>query len=412
MPPSCRKRSGQNSPALARKYGVRFVGLFLTADLATRLARIEQRRGDASDATRECRPDAGDFRDRRGGLAHDRCLGDAGPVAPQRPYFVVCGAGRALTMRDHPTGTSSRRKAAEAAGLDCAAAFQKIALDCVAAIKAHHTSACAGDAEAVHQIRVAITRLRAAVAFFAPIVVDAEWLRLKQEIAWLNGPLGAARDSDVVVEYARRKRYRAWAQRMIGEQLDKRQTRDHRRLVRCLRSAPDATPARGDGALDQAGNVAGALQASARTRKPLQAYCARELNRWHERLVRKGRHLKTLGASRRHRLRIKAKRFRYMLEALDGNRRRCGAGANSVTCTGRQSGCSAHWATSATSSASPTLPWIAAGRKWQTRQEASAGLSPSKGKAARRRHRGSSRPQARPATLTPPFALPLDIVRV
>lgn len=37
---------------LAAKRGARFVGLFLTADLATRLARIEQRRDDASDATR------------------------------------------------------------------------------------------------------------------------------------------------------------------------------------------------------------------------------------------------------------------------------------------------------------------------------------------------------------------------
>jgi predicted kinase len=36
----------------AGTYGIRFVGLFLTADLATRLARIENRRGDASDATR------------------------------------------------------------------------------------------------------------------------------------------------------------------------------------------------------------------------------------------------------------------------------------------------------------------------------------------------------------------------
>jgi predicted kinase len=36
----------------AATYGIRFVGLFLTADLATRLARIEQRRDDASDATR------------------------------------------------------------------------------------------------------------------------------------------------------------------------------------------------------------------------------------------------------------------------------------------------------------------------------------------------------------------------
>ena len=140
----------------------------------------------------------------------------------------------------------------------------------------------------MHQIRVAITRLRAAVAFFAPIVADAEWLRLKQEIAWLNGPLGDARDSDVVVEYARRKRYRAWAQRMIGEQLEQRQTRDHRRLVRCLRSARTQRLIAAMAALDQAGSVAEALQASARTRKPLQPTARGELDRWHERLVRKG----------------------------------------------------------------------------------------------------------------------------
>jgi len=190
-----------------------------------------------------------------------------------------------------------------------------MALDCVASIKAHHTGACVGDAEAVHQIRVAITRLRAAVAFFAPIVVDAKWLRLKQEIAWLNGSLGAARDSDVAVEYARRKRYRAWGQRMIGAQLDESQTRDHRRLVRCLRSVrTQRLIAALAGWIRQ-----GPWLARYKRRKhaeALQPYCARELNRWHERLVRKGRHLKTLDASRRHRLRIKAKRFRYMLEAL------------------------------------------------------------------------------------------------
>lgn len=217
-------------------------------------------------------------------------------------------------MATSPTGTSSRRKV-PAAGLDCATAFQTMTLDCVAAIKAHHSSACAADAEALHQIRVAITRLRAAVAFFAPIVVDAEWLRLKQEIAWLNGSLGPARDTDVVVEYARRKRYRAWAQDMIGEQLDQRQMRDHRRLVRCLRSVrTQRLVAALAGWIRQ-----GPWLARYKRRKhaeALRAYCTRELNRWHERLVRKGRHLKSLGASRRHRLRIKAKRFRYVLEAL------------------------------------------------------------------------------------------------
>ena len=37
----------------ARKLNIRFVGLFLVADLATRLDRVGRRRGDASDATPE-----------------------------------------------------------------------------------------------------------------------------------------------------------------------------------------------------------------------------------------------------------------------------------------------------------------------------------------------------------------------
>jgi CHAD domain-containing protein len=218
-------------------------------------------------------------------------------------------------MRAQRNGTSGRRKGAEAAALDSAAAFRTIATGAVSDIKAHHAGACVGDAEAVHQVRVAITRLRAAVAFFAPVVADAEWLRLKQEIAWLNGPLGDARDTDVVVEYARRKRYRAWAQVAIGEQLAQRQTRDHRRLVRCLRSTRTR---RLIAALARWARQGEWLKRY-RQRKdaePLPSYCEGELGRWHARLVRKGKRLEKPGEERRHRLRIRAKRFRYMIEAL------------------------------------------------------------------------------------------------
>jgi CHAD domain-containing protein len=218
-------------------------------------------------------------------------------------------------MRTRSTKMSDRRKVSAAAGLDCATAFQKIALDCVTIIKAHHKGARTGDTEAVHQIRIAITRLRAAVAFFAPIAVDAEWLRLKKEIAWLNISLGAARDSDVVVDYARRKRHREWAHRMIGGHLDRRQTEDRRRLVRCLRSARFQRLIAAMAGWIKHGPWL-ARWARRRSAEPLEVYGARELNRWRERLIRKGRHLQTLGASRRHRLRIKVKRFRYMLEAL------------------------------------------------------------------------------------------------
>lgn len=218
-------------------------------------------------------------------------------------------------MATSPTGTSGRRKVPAAATLDCATAFQTMALNCVAAIKAHHSSACAGEVEAVHQIRVAITRLRAAVKFFASVVVDAEWLRLKKEIAWLNGPLGATRDYDVLMEYARRKRYHAWAQRMIGKRIDERQALNHRRLVRCLRSVRTQ---RFVGALTDWIRQGPWVERHKRRKvaEALEPYCVRRLNRWQERLVRKGLRLKTLSGSRRHEVRIRAKRFRYMLEAL------------------------------------------------------------------------------------------------
>ena len=112
----------------------------------------------------------------------------------------------------------------------------------------------------------------------------------------------------------------------------------------------------------------------------LPSYCVRELDRWHERLVRKGRRLKTLGASRRHRLRIKAKRFRYMLEALTESRRTLWSrGDPSPAPAGKA--IAARLGRHARSRA-PRRPGRrgATGRKWQTRQQASAGLSPTREK--------------------------------
>ncbi len=60
--------------------------------------------------------------------------------------------------------------------------------------------ATADEVEAVHQIRVAIRRLRAALSLFAPILRGVEFERLKAEFKWLFASLGAARDLDVLRE--------------------------------------------------------------------------------------------------------------------------------------------------------------------------------------------------------------------
>ncbi len=87
----------------------------------------------------------------------------------------------------------SRREARLTKATRCDAAFRLIASRCLVDIAANHHATCAGDEDALHQIRVAVTKLRAAVSFFGDMVMDSEWLRLKSELKWLNGFLGARR---------------------------------------------------------------------------------------------------------------------------------------------------------------------------------------------------------------------------
>ena len=54
------------------------------------------------------------------------------------------------------------------------------------------------DIEGVHQMRVALRRLRAAVDFFAPWLPDAQRAWVRREVKWIAGYLGRARDLDVL----------------------------------------------------------------------------------------------------------------------------------------------------------------------------------------------------------------------
>ncbi len=56
---------------------------------------------------------------------------------------------------------------------------------------------------ALHQMRIALTRLRTAISFFSPMVTDSQQTRIRDELKWLNAHLGAARDLDVAIERLR-----------------------------------------------------------------------------------------------------------------------------------------------------------------------------------------------------------------
>lgn len=81
-----------------------------------------------------------------------------------------------------------------------AGALAAILRHCLAQLDANVQAVLAdADIEGVHQMRVALRRIRSALAIFAPILPEPALTRLVKEIRWLNGPLGRKRDLDVFI---------------------------------------------------------------------------------------------------------------------------------------------------------------------------------------------------------------------
>ncbi|HLO79173.1 MAG TPA: CHAD domain-containing protein [Magnetospirillum sp.] len=111
---------------------------------------------------------------------------------------------RSKSDRGHDLAAGRPPCAARASGTDMdddatiAEAFRSIARNCL-----HHLLANQGvlldhgDAEAVHQMRVALRRLRSALKIFRPLVAGPQLAAIGEEIRWLLGRLGPARDAEV-----------------------------------------------------------------------------------------------------------------------------------------------------------------------------------------------------------------------
>jgi CHAD domain-containing protein len=196
----------------------------------------------------------------------------------------------------------------------CETAFCRVGLRCLGEVAANHAATCTGDPTALHQTRVALTRLRAAVAFYTPMVGDAEWSRLKAELKWLNSYLGAARDLDVAIE--------TLTQTGLGgvRALKAERRASQERLKQALES--DRYRRWFDGMTDwiERGPWTAQQDPRASRRRALAAgtYHARKLARWHDKLTRKSRGLQGMGKRKLHRLRLAGKRLRYAIEFSDG----------------------------------------------------------------------------------------------
>ena len=97
---------------------------------------------------------------------------------------------------------SPRRAVATSLSPDAttATAFRRIAMACLAQVSANaELLRVVRRPEAVHQMRVGLRRLRAAVGVFKPLLAEAERERIETELKWLAHEADAARDLDVFI---------------------------------------------------------------------------------------------------------------------------------------------------------------------------------------------------------------------
>lgn len=193
---------------------------------------------------------------------------------------------------------------AQQADLSCAEALHVVTRDCLAAIKRNHPATRGGNADALHNMRIALTRLRTALLFFAPVIEAPQTVRLKREAAWLNDKLGAARDLDVSLQRERPRdasttrvtRWRAERERRYVQLQRTLRSQRYRQFIDALGAWNSAKPVRTENT------------------EPAMSFSTDRLGAWQKKLLGKGRKLDRLGPRKRHRLRIRTKRFRYALE--------------------------------------------------------------------------------------------------
>src|SRR4029077_9570715 len=79
----------------------------------------------------------------------------------------------------------------------CQQAFRAVGQSCLRQIIVNEPGVCAGDAQSLHQMRIGLRRLRAAIVAFEKIAADSEQERIRDELKWITNELGPARDLDV-----------------------------------------------------------------------------------------------------------------------------------------------------------------------------------------------------------------------
>ncbi len=193
-------------------------------------------------------------------------------------------------------------------------AFRTIALSCVQHFLLNELVVRrAINAEAIHQARIALRRLRSAMSLFAPILSDGQTEAIKADLKWLSDSFGKVRDLDVFEARVLAPREQALSLGLaeLADYMGQLKQQRYRALVADLSS-----PRWRAGLLRllewvEAGEWALRGEEAAET---AVAFATRRINKKRRDMVRESSNLRKLDDEALHDLRKTGKRLRYATE--------------------------------------------------------------------------------------------------
>lgn len=203
-------------------------------------------------------------------------------------------------------------------------AFRAIGLACLRQVAGNEPAVLKDDAEGVHQMRVGLRRLRAAISLFSTILQDTQTEQIKAELKWFTGELGPARELDVliarIVKPVRRKKS-GW------DGIPKLSRQFAGQRVVALARAREAIACERYRLLKV--DVAAWLETGAwaaphddllrnRGALPIEIFAAEQLSLRRRKIRKRAKSFADLDARRRHKLRIEAKKLRYAIDFFGG----------------------------------------------------------------------------------------------
>lgn len=171
------------------------------------------------------------------------------------------------------------------------------------------------DPEFVHQLRVALRRLRSALRAHRRALEPGIEEALTPELRWITQVAGAARDMDVLADQTLPAMARAGAPLegtdAFARRLERRRTAARRALRNALRTKRYAILV-----LALARWLRSPAEHAPKHRRDVRKFAAKAIQREYKKTLAAGRDVGSLDAEGRHRLRIAAKRLRYALQGF------------------------------------------------------------------------------------------------